>query len=108
MDLRSLSSSTNVTGRQVVEHVFLCINFPEGEPETNARYERHDGESTVVPREERISREGNHSFADGVGNSSHEQRKCLDHRTHVFGCFRKGILERGNRGENLRNGNYDI
>jgi hypothetical protein len=97
-----------VTSRKLIESIFILIESTMREPEENTSNKGDDGEDGIVPRQERISGQGNEAFTDGVGDSSLEQCEGLDEGSHILRRLRESIFERGDGCQDLRDGDEDV
>lgn len=77
-------------------------------PESNAANRGQNGNDHVVPYQERVSGDGDEGLSDGVGNSTREQEYRRDDGTHILRRLCEGILETGDGGEDLREGDEDV
>ena len=91
-----------------VELVFHGIEVVELDPEESSTDEGQDGDDSVVPDQERVLGEGDEGKADGRREGVHEEADGLDHGAHVCGSLGVSVLERRDRGEDLRQGNEHI
>jgi hypothetical protein len=94
--------------RKHVECIFLLIRRPLVEPKEDTSDERKDSDGSVVPHKQRVLRERDESLAKSVRERRHEVPVRSNQRSHVPGCFRKGKLKTGNRGEDLRESNKNV
>jgi hypothetical protein len=108
LNVLSLLGSAKVTGGKHVKLVFLLVHTTVGEPEEDTSDEGDDGDSAVVPDEIGVVGEGGEGLSERSRESSGEALDGLDERTHVLGCLGEGILEGGDGGEDLRDGNEDV
>lgn len=95
------------TLREGVHLILLLIEVTEREPEADAADGRQRGNGRVVPDEERIGREGSEGLADGIGDGAHKEENGRDERTHVPWRLGEGVLEPGDGGENLGEGDEE-
>lgn len=50
---------------QIIETIFLSVQFTNGEPEEDTADPSDDAHGTVIPNEVRVEREGGERFANG-------------------------------------------
>lgn len=91
-----------------VELILDLVEVTELEVEAAATEEGKAGNAGVVPDQGRVTGEGGESLANGSGESSHKESDGLDHGTHVLGGLGKSVLEGGDGGEDLGEGDEDV
>lgn len=88
--------------REIVEAVLLLVELVVGGPEADEPDKGQDGRDAVVPHEERVLGQADHGLAERRRDGVHEQRDGLHQRAHVLGRLGERVLERSDRGEDLR------
>lgn len=97
-----------MTRGQHVKVILLSVKLTVREPEADAADRSDDSHGTVVPHQERVRRQRVESLSNGSRDGRHEESKRRHQRTHVLGRLRESVLERRDRGKNLRNGNQHV
>lgn len=103
-----LRLSAQVTDGQHVELVFLGVELAVSEPEADAADEGDDGHGAVVPNEQRVRGQRVEGLANGRRDGRHEKGEGGDERTHVLWGLAETVFERGDGGEDFRNGDEHI
>jgi len=91
-----------------VELVLTLVKISPGEPEANTTSGGQDGNDGVVPHEQGVGRQGDQSLTKSGGEGSLEEVDTHDEATHVLGSLAEGVLETGDRGEDLREGDQAV
>jgi len=108
LDVSSLSFRAEVTGGQQVKLVFVLVHVTVGEVERNTGDEGDDGYTSVVPNDVGIGGKRSESLGEGGREGGGEELDGLNERPHVLGSLGEGVLESGDRGEDLGDGNEDV
>jgi hypothetical protein len=108
LDILSLVSSAEVTGRKHVKLVFLLVHAAVGEPEDDSGREGDDGDGSVVPDKMGIGSQRGKGLGQGSRERSGEALHGLDERAHVLGCLGEGVLKSSDGREDLRDGDEDV
>jgi hypothetical protein len=103
-----LPTRTQMSCRQHVELILLLIHAAVGKPEDDTRDEGNDGDTAIVPDEMGVGSKRGEGLSQGSGKGSGEELNSLNEGTHVLGCLCKGILERGDGGENFGDSDEDV
>ena len=108
LHIHSLNLSADMASWQHVKTILILVELAVLEPEANATNERKNSHRTVVPDEQRVLRQRDKGLAERSRKGSHEQSKSGNERTHVLWRLGETILERGDGGEDLRDGDQDV
>lgn len=93
---------------QLVELILMDVEVAELEVEARAGNNGEDSNDGIVPDQEGVGGETGEGLADGGGKGSHEEGNGLDHAAHVLGGLGVGVLERGDGGKDLGEGDEDV
>ena len=85
-----------------VETVLVAVVLVVCDPEADAADKGQDGDGHVVPDQLGVLGKWHEGLTEGGGESVHEEGDGLDERSHVLGGLGEGVLETGDRGEDLR------
>lgn len=86
----------------------MGIEATELEPEAETTDGGGNGNDSIVPDEKRVASKGHQREADGRRDGIHEQTDRLNHGAHVCGSLGMGILQAGNGGQNLGEGDENV
>lgn len=101
-------SSNHMSSRQLVQSVIIRIKRSILEPENRSTNKRKHSHDTIIPDQQGVSAQADERLADSSGNGRHEESESLNERSHVLWCFTERILERGDGGEDFRNGDQHV
>lgn len=87
-----------------VQLVFLLVQLVMSRPETHARNGRQHGDDPIIPDQQRIRRQRDKRFANGVRDGAHEQEHGRDDRAHVLGRLGEGVFQTGDGSKDLGEG----
>jgi hypothetical protein len=107
-DLFDVLLGHDLTFGQQVKLVFGLVEIPELPDEETATQERGNGEHTVVPDQQGITREAIQCLGDGGRDGVGEECNRLNQRSHVLWSFGIGIFQRCDRGEDLTQSDQDV
>ena len=91
-----------------IQPILLLIQPPMREPKPTPTQKGQDRNRGVIPNQQRVGRQRDEGLADSVGNGAHEEEDGRDDRAHVLGCLGEGVLEPGDGGEDLREGDQEV
>jgi len=93
-----------MASREHIELVILSVKLTELDPEDQATHSGEDAHGAVIPDKERVGGEGDEGLSESGRDGGHEKSESLDERAHVAGSFGEGILEGGDGGKDLGDG----
>lgn len=97
-----------VTLRQLVELVFFLVKLAELDVEAGTSEDGKTSDNGVVHDQVGVFGERGEGLAEGGGKGGHEEGDGLDHGTHALGRLGVGVLQRGDGGKDLGEGNEHI
>lgn len=98
----------HLTLGQLIQLIFRQVKVAELDVEECTSHTSQDGNRSVVPDQIGVLGQRCEGLAKGGRKGSHEEGNGLDHGAHVLGCLGVGVLEGGDGGKDLGQGDEDV